>query len=474
MSFATQADYERFIAEKILSAPMCGIEDPPELHPRLFNFQRDLTRWALMLGRCALFEDTGLGKTGQGLEFARVCSEVTEQPSVILTPLAVAGDFCKEGAKLGNDVNRVNVLLKPGVNVLNYDSLHKIDGQPVGCVVCDEGSIMKNFEGKTRNRLIERFADTQFKLILTATPAPNDYTELGNYAEFLGVMQRSVMLAQFFTHDGGDTSKWRLKRHGVKAFWKWVSSWAALVRNPRDLGYDIAGYDLPPIMYEEHEVKLTSAQKRTIQEASDKKQLGLFAEASTLIDQRAVRRISIEQRCALAASFAWEAPNEPCIFWCDLNDESTTLAKMIPGSVEVTGSMSTEEKERRLDAFTNQEPWAKHLITKPDIAGFGKNWQHCCEVVTVSPTHSFETVYQLERRCHRFGQKRTVRVRCIRTDADGRIVANFQRKREDAAKMAEEMAALSREYVIENVKGHKRATAKYEPNKAWELPTWAQ
>lgn len=464
--------YQAFIQAKVIAAPPCGIEDPPELHSRLFDFQRDLARWALRLGRAALFEDTGLGKTGQGIEFARVCSAVTELPSVILTPLSVAGDFVKEGIKLDCEVHRTQSLLKPGVNVMNYDSLHKIDGQPVGAVVCDEGSIMKNFEGKTRNKLIERFAATPFKLILTATPAPNDYTELGNYAEFLGVMQRSVMLAQFFTHDGGDTSKWRLKKHGVQAFWQWVSSWAALVRNPRDLGYDVSGYDLPPIVYHEHVVTLSDEQKATIKGKSDAKQLGLLVEASTLTDQRHVRRESIEDRCFEAARIAWADPDEPMVFWCDLNDESAILTKMIPGAVEVTGSMSTEEKERRLDAFSNNEPWARKLVTKPDIAGFGKNWQHCADTTTVSPTHSFETVYQLERRFHRFGQNRVVHVRCIRTEADGRIVANFERKRADAARMNEEMANLSRDFVRENISGWRRPTAKYEPTKAWEMPTW--
>lgn len=465
-------EYSRFIAAKLISAPLCGIEDPPALHPRLFDFQRDLTRWALMRGKSALFEDTGLGKTGQGIEFARVASEVTDLPSVILTPLAVAGDFVKEGVKLDVEIARPIVLLKPGVNVLNYESLDKIDGQPVGCVVCDEGSIMKNFEGKTLRRLIERFVDTQFKLILTATPAPNDYTELGNYAEFIGVMQRSVMLAQYFTHDGGDTSKWRLKRHGEDAFWRWVCSWAALVRNPRDLGYDVDGYDLPPIEYEEHEVKLTSEQRASLLAKSDAKQASLFLEARTLTDQRAVRRESIEARCAKAAEIAWSNPDEPMVMWCDLNDESTTLTRMIPGAVEITGSMTTAEKERRLDAFTNNEPWCRKLVTKPDIAGFGKNWQHCAETVTVSPTHSFETVYQLERRFHRFGQKRIVRVHCIRTDADGRIVANFARKRADAETMNARMAEHSREFVRENITGWRRPTKAYEPKMRWELPSW--
>lgn len=371
------------------------------------------------------------------------------------------------------DICRVSTALRPGVNVLNYESLHRIDNQDVGCVVADEGSIMKNFDGKTRNKMIERFATTPFKLVLTATPAPNDYTELGNYAEFLGVAQRSVMLAQFFTHDGGDTSKWRLKKHGVTAFWRWVCSWAALVRNPRDLGYEIDGYDLPPIEYHEHEVRLTSEQRACAMGTSSKKQLGLFLEAQSLTDQRAVRRASIEARCAEAARIAWSDPDEPMVFWCDLNDESEMLTRMIPGAVEITGSMSTEEKERRLDAFTNQEPWCVKLVTKPDIAGLGKNWQHCADTTTVSPTHSFETVYQLERRFLRFGQKRTVKVRCIRTDADGRIIQNFERKREDAIRMAKEMAEISKDHVRENITSWRRPTAPYLPTKKWELPSWA-
>lgn len=465
-----QKDYDNFIAAKVLSAPQCGLEDPPDIHPRAFPFQRDLLRWALRRGRSALFADTGLGKTLAGCEFARIAHSVTELPSLILTPLAVQQNFIDEGARLGIEVSRPTVLLKPGINVANYDKLHWFRGQPVGAVILDESSILKNFEGKTRNELIAMFSDVQFKLCLTATPAPNDHTELGNTAEFLGVMTRSVMLAQFFTHDGGDTSKWRLKRHGVPAFWKWVSSWAALVRNPRDLGYESIGYDLPPIEYHEHVVPFTPEQKAELLGKSEAKQPSLFFEARTLNDQRAARRVSIKARCDEAVRIAALYPDEPVLIWCDLNDESTYLAKNVSGACEVTGSQEAAEKEKRLLAFGAGEHM--RMVTKPDIAGFGLNWQHCARMIFVGGSHSFETVYQAERRCHRFGQRRPVHVHCITSEAEGRIVENLRRKRMDAATMAEEMALYSREYVRENVTGWRRPVSRYEPTQRMVLPQW--
>jgi hypothetical protein len=470
----SNSEYDAFIAAKILTAPQCGIEDPPALHSRAFPFQRDLTRWALRLGRAALFEDTGLGKTLQVLEWSRIIAEETELPVLILTPLAVAQNFVDEGAKLGIEVHRPVVLLKPGVNVSNYQRIDKFDGQRVGGIVLDESSILKNFEGKTRNRLIERFADVPFKLAATATPSPNDHSELGNHAEFLGVMQRSVMLAQFFTHDGGDTSKWRLKRHGVGAFWKWVSSWAALVRNPRDLGYDAAGYDLPPIEYHEHTATFGADQRAALVEKSDAKQLGLFIEARTLADQRNARRLSLDERCNLAAMIADAYPDEPLVIWCDLNDESEKLAKLIPGAVEIRGETSKsdlDEREARILGFAKGD--YRVMVTKPSICGFGLNWQHCARMAFVGGSHSFETVYQAERRCHRFGQTRPVHVHCITSEAEGRIVENLKSKRAAALHMAEEMASLSREYVRENITGWRRPVSKYEPAMRWELPTWA-
>ncbi len=358
--------YESFLTTKRLVAPPVGIPNPPELAPMLFPFQRDITAWALRRGRAALWLDCGLGKTPCAIEWARTVAAHTGKPVLILTPLAVAQQFVTEGAKFGSLVKLCrdgSHVEQPsaehsGVNVTNYDRLEKFDTSVFGGVVLDESSILKDYTSATRNALIWAFESTPFKLACTATPAPNDHVELGNHAEFLGVMSRTEMLSMFFCHDGGETQTWRLKGHAQRDFWRWVCSWAVNLRKPSDLGYSDEGYDLPPLIIHEHVVKAGAdyAQKMGT----------LFAmDAHGLTDQRAARRASLEERVAVAAQIANAEPDEYWLAWCDLNKESEALASAITGAVEVTGSMTVDMKERLLNSFMGVCICGARSTTKP-------------------------------------------------------------------------------------------------------------
>ena len=343
--------YSEFLARKAIAHQPSGISSHVNLSGNLKPFQDHVTRWALRQGRAAIFADCGLGKSWMALEWARVIVEQTDKPVLILTPLAVAAQFIREGQKLGVDV--ASALLgtdkrewwAPAVWVANYESLHKIERliPHLGGIVLDESSILKNFTGKTRNQLIETFNPVPYRLCLTATPSPNDPVELGNHAEFLGVMRHVDMLNRFFEHDAGDTGSWVLKGHARRPFWRWVSSWAMCLRKPSDIGFSDEGYDLPPLEMHEHVVDVDQRMAR--------KAGMLFAfEATTLGEQREVRRASIEERVAKAAELTKDG--EQWLVWAGLNDESTALVKAIPGAVEVTGSDSAELKEDAVMAFT--------------------------------------------------------------------------------------------------------------------------
>ena len=334
----------------------------------------------------------------------------------------------------------------------------------LGGLILDESSIIKHHDAKTLRILLEAFAQTPWKLCATATPAPNDYTELGTHAEFLGICSRPEMLSEFFTHDGGETQTWRLKKHARAEYWRWVASWAALVQKPSDLGYDDGGYALPPFTVHQHTMAADQ------QAVLDSGQLFAF-EAQTLMERRAARKSSVGARvAAVAARVAGD--DEPWIVWCDLNAESEALVAAIPGAVEVRGSQTIEEKERRLRAFADGQ--IRVLVTKPSIAGFGLNWQHCARVAFVGVTDSWEAYYQAVRRCWRFGQKRAVEVHIFSSEMEGAVVANLLRKERDAAAMSAELSATTAASVRENVTGSVRATNPYEPNTNQEIPQWLQ
>ena len=455
--------YEEFLATKRLLAPSTGIPDPPELDERLFQFQADITRWALRRGRAAIWADCGLGKSGMALEWARVVNQHTARPVLILTPLAVAQQFVREGAKLDVDVThaREGADLTPGINVTNYERMHKFDLGALGGIVADESSILKDYTSSTRNALIDGCARVPFKLACTATPAPNDHMELGNHAEFLGVMSRTEMLSMFFVHDGGATQDWRLKGHAVKDFWRWVCSWAVAIRAPSDLGYPDDGFKLPPLNIHEHVVSVGQDFAR--------EQGSLFTvEASGLSEQRKARRESLVERVEVAADIVSRESSEPWLLWCDLNDEGAALTAAIPSAVEISGSLDADEKERRMAAFIAGD--VRVLVSKPSISGWGVNLQHCARTAFVGLSHSFEAWYQAIRRTYRFGQKRPVECHMISSDAEGRVGANLRRKQSDAKRM---IAGMVREMeIFTDIKGTSRDSTAYEPLHTMTIPPW--
>ena len=459
-------EYEQFLEDKALRVLPSGIEDLPDVHDALFDYQRDIVRWSLRIGRAALWADCGLGKTLQSLEWARHVAEYTGRPVLILTPLAVAPQFIEEGSIIGLDVAHARDggrFEGPQVMVANYERLHLFEPSDFGGVVLDESSILKNFTGKTRTALVESFKETPFRLACTATPAPNDFIELGNHAEFLGVMTRAEMLARFFVHDGGSTQDWRLKGHAEGDFWAWLASWAVSVRNPSDLGYDGGAFVLPSLHTEEHVV--TS-------DRDTAKDRGLLFNlpAETLLEQRRARKATIAKRVAVAAELVAAEPDEAWVLWCELNDESSALANAVPGAVEVRGSQSTEEKERILAAFKRGEH--RVLVSKPSICGWGLNWQHVARVAFVGIGHSFEQWYQAIRRTWRFGQKREVFCHMITSDLEGAVLENLRRKQRDSEVMAEAMVGAMAEINREALKGTSRTFTKYDPQHMMRVPQW--
>lgn len=467
MSGAPVTDpYSDFVARKLLHVPPTGLAEVPALSPLLFPFQRDLVTWALRRGRCAIFADTGLGKTAMLLEWASRVTAHTQKPTLILAPLSVGRQTQREGERCGVPVNVVRENwdvdpVAPVISITNYDRIHKFDTSIYGAVVLDESSIIKHHTAKTLATLLDAFAATPFKLCATATPSPNDYTELGTHAEFLGICTRQEMLAEFFCHDGGETQVWRLKGHARPQFWRWVATWGAMLRKPSDLGYDTTGYDLPPLTVHNHTI---AADVQAVKESGF-----LFAmPASTLTERRKARRGSLSERVQACADRV-NADQEAWVVWCDLNDESDELHKTIPGSVEIRGNLDVDVKERRLTDFA--EGRIRVLISKASITGFGLNWQFAARMAFVGITDSWEAYYQAVRRMYRFGQKRPVNVHIYASEVEGSVVANLQRKEKDAAKMAEELTVETREALIAEIRGSVRSTNAYA-ERAIAIPRW--
>lgn len=455
--------YLQFLDRKRIVDPMTGLATVPLLPDAMFAFQRDITSWTLRRGRSALFAGTGLGKTFMELTWGDAIATATGGMVIHLAPLAVAQQIIREAAKFGIPARLVSTQVDcgPGINVTNYQKIVHFDLTKFVGIVLDESSILKSTDGHYRSRLIEACQQIPYRLAATATPAPNDFMELGNHAEFLGVMKYTDMLATFFTHDNGDTQKWRLKGHAEQEFWKWMASWAVMLRRPSDLGYDDGAYSLPPLHQFQHQVAVDYAPSL---------ETGMLfpMEASTLQERIGARRDTIAERVSLAAQMT--PRDRPFVWWCNLNAESDALVRAIPGAVETKGSDTDDIKERKLNDFS--EGRTRVLITKPSVAGFGMNWQHCADTGFVGLNDSFEQVYQAIRRFWRFGQTKPVNVHFIAAETEGAVVANLKRKEADAERMAAAMVLHMADLSSDQVKGTIRVVPDYNPMQQVVLPEW--
>lgn len=457
-------EYSEFIKSKAVIYQPSGF-DCQERNENLFGWQNDVVRWALRKGKCAIFSDCGTGKTRMLLQWANMVQKHEQAPVLILAPLAVAQQTREEGQKCGIDVKVVRDQEEcgDGLNITNYEMLQHFDAANFAGVVLDESSIIKHKDGKTRQLIQDMFEETKYKLCCTATPAPNDFMELGTHAQFLGVMKQTEMLATFFVHDGGDTQNWRLKGHAEKKFFEWVAGWAACFKRPQDLGYEEEGYDLPELRIHEEAVESTGT------ELIDGQMMMFAPVGKTLLERRSARRNSLMDRVARAAEIA-NGTGEQVLVWCDLNSESKALTQAIDGAVEVEGSMSLEEKEKGITGFLKGEN--RVLVSKPSIAGFGINAQNAHIEIFVGLSDSFEQYYQAVRRCWRFGQEKPVDVYIIISDAEGAVKDNIQRKQRDAERMTDELIAFTREFLKSDMKQTKRDVDEYYAFEKMEVPEW--
>lgn len=455
-------NYDDFIDAKVKACPPVGFE-PREFEANgLFEWQKSVVRWACRQGRAALFEDCGLGKTAQQLEWASQVVRETNGPVILLTPLAVAHQTAHEAEKF--DINAKVVSSQDevgsaGIYITNYEKLEHFDPSAFSGVVLDESSILKNFTGKTRIALTEAFSRTPYRLCCTATPSPNDYTEFGQHAAFLGICTPAQMLATFFINDTFNTGDWRLKGHAEGEFWKWLASWAACISKPSDIGYSDEGYILPPLNMV---TEIVSVDQR------DHSGEELFRHATlsaTTMHQE--MRLTSEARAQRVASLV-NPSREPWIVWCNTNDEADKLAALIPDAIEVRGSETARVKEEKIDAFT--EGRARVIISKPSICGMGLNWQHCRNVAFVGLSYSFEDFYQALRRSYRFGQTQQVNAYIVQAETEGAITQAINRKIEQHRTMQEKMKLAAAAFAENRIKEMKKNTVlAFETGHDWKL-----
>ncbi len=443
-------DYKQFLERKRVSAPVVGFEIAgQEVNPKLLPFQRDIVRWALRIGRAAIFADCGLGKTPMQLEWSHHVSLETGKPVLILTPLAVASQTLREAVKFDytNAVicESAEELAKLDRRVLivitNYQKLHKFDPSVFGGVVLDESSILKNYMGKTKQKLVDAFSRTPYRLCCTATPAPNDHMELGNHSAFLGVMPSSEMLTRWFINDTANVGRYRLKGHAEADFWRWVSTWAACLGKPSDLGYSDDGFILPPLEIIDWPVAVLKEQDNA-GNAADLSRRWTDTLNTTSVHQE-MRRTADDRAAAVGMLIGLEGGG-PWVVWCNTDYEADALKATLPEAVEVRGSMSDSAKERTLAEFTNGQH--RILITKPSLAGFGMNWQHCRRHAFVGLSYSFEQFYQAIRRSWRFGQSLPVKAYVCYAETEGEVVAAVRRKQADHERMKEQAVAAMRRH----------------------------
>ena len=452
-------DYQKFLEMKTHEGVNTGFKSNwmPDI---LYPFQKHLVDWSLKKGRGAIFADCGLGKTFIQLTWAQNIIRKTNKPVLILTPLSVATQTVGEGAKLGVKVHNRRDGIKPNdkLIVTNYERLHYFDSNDFAGIVCDESSILKNYDGTTRGMITDFMRKTPYRLLCTATAAPNDYIELGTSSEALGEMGCSDVISRFFKkvtktytrrdeHRGGI---YRFRGYAERHFWRWVCSWARSLRRPSDIGFDDEGFVLPPMKVQTHKVLA----KRSAE--------GMLFDlpATNFREEREAVRRTITERCEKAAEIL-NSHSRPGIAWCHLNDESALLKNLIDGAVEVKGSDTDEQKEDKIKAFTIGE--ARVMVTKPRIGGFGMNWQHCADQ-TYFPSHSYEQYYQAIRRSWRYGQEHTVNVDIISTDGQSLIFDNLKRKTIAADKMFDMLVKYMKDEL--EIKTQNKCTQKEE------VPSW--
>jgi len=441
-------DYQALLERKRATVAPVGFEAGPEtVHKLLFPFQRDITRWALRKGRCAVFADTGLGKTLMQVEWARLVNQHTGKPTLILAPLSVARQTVREATKLDVRIDYVRsmdaVTGDAAIYITNYEMAEHFDAAHFGAVVLDESSILKNLDGKLRHLLTDKFAHTPYRLCCTATPAPNDITEIGRHAEFLGIMSNAEMLAAFFINDMKQKDGvYRLKRHAVKPFYRWLASWGIAVKRPSDLGYADDGYQLPGI-----DVRLITTNSDYTPEGTLP---GFFVGDISAADAHKVRRMTMDDRISEIAALV-NADADQWVIWTGLNDEANALAATIPDAVNVHGALSPEQKADAIEAFVSGKQ--RVLVTKTSIAGFGINMQNCHKMLFCGIDYSWESYYQAVRRCYRFGQSEVVEVVIVTSEQERPIFDVVMRKEAEAVAMTDELIRHAAVYEKEELMG---------------------
>lgn len=460
------SDYATFIANKRRVPKSYGFDVAESgINQRAFDWQRLVIKWAIKRGRAALFEECGMGKTLQQLEFARLGHRMSGKPAILLCPVGVRSQTRNQAAAFGLDCDVAVVDRQAdvvdGINITNYEKLHHFDASKFDTVVLDESSILKCFTGKTKRLLCDTFRETPYRLACTATPAPNDHMELGNHADFLGVMPSNEMLSRWFINDTMKAGGYRLKGHAEQDFWQWVASWAVCLSKPSDIGFANDGFILPALNVNEYVAEVPPPPP------SDGMLFAADAINATTIHEE--KRRSAGVRAGLAAQLIAQYPNDAWLLWCDTNYEADALSAVLPQAIEVRGSDSESDKEAKLAAFSGGN--TKQLITKAEIAGFGMNWQHCSRMIFVGLGYSFERYYQAVRRCWRFGQANPVDVHIISTPAEQAASSAVWRKQRDHEVMQSRMADAMRLASMEAL-GLDRTRDRYEPTQAMTLPAW--
>lgn len=452
------SDYAAFLASKKPRPIATGLTDVPRLHPDLFDFQAACVDFCLRQGRAGLYLDTGLGKTRCQLDFLDKALRTGNGRALLLTPLAVARQIEREAHVAGYEarVIREQADAGPGINICNYDRLDKLEPDAFGAVSLDEASILKAFTGKTTRALINAFAGLRFKLAATATPAPNDHMELGQQAEFLGVMPSNEMLMRWFISDQTQMGRYRLKGHAEADFWEWMASWARMAQSPDDLGFDGSHFVLPKLSVIRHRARY--GEVRPI----DGSLFTLDTSATAIHD---IKRQTAGNRADKASELV-QADKQPWVVWCDTDYEADALAKRLPDAIEVRGSMPVERKEANLAAFVEGD--ARVIVTKPSVAGMGLNWQHCARMAFVGRSFSYEAWYQAVRRCWRFGQTRDVEAHIIVAEGEDQIGRVIDRKAEDHSKMKFAMASAMRRAIDRSAS----RLIDYNPTHDGRLPLW--